>query len=311
MSEQRVDNVNGPLSAFVLISALGGVRGLRWAWGRRRIGGTMRTTGDLANLILVSERFVGFVNRSDTSTVHRFISAIRRGEYDDITTLRLVAGQGIDDDDLTEIRLALRERGLLDRVLLNPGTARPEPARLVHKEDNDNVMIAGLRVTGDGGYEATLRLTDRNELLLDHVAGGHVPGMVLIEASRQMILAVTERYILPTLPAKQWGFLLCGLNTTFERYAFPVDAGIRLELEALPGTTPTRPMFEVVVTIRQAGQVVTQCRAEYRLHDSRVLARQEDAIAAQVIDDVCVSAGVITEPALGLDVERTPVMADV
>lgn len=276
----------------------------------------MRTTGDLANLILVSERFVGFVNRTDTSTVHRFIAAVRRGEYDDIATLRLLPGQGIDDDDLTEIRRTLRERGLLDRVLLHPGAAQPEPARLVHKEDNDNVMIAGLCVTGDGGYEATLRLTDRNELLLDHVAGRHVPGMVLIEASRQMILAVTERYILPTLPAKQWGFLLCGLNTTFERYAFPVDAGIRLELEELPGCTPKRPMFEVVVTIRQAGQVVTECRAEYRLHDSRVLARQEDAIAAQVIDDVCVAAGVLTEPrpAVSLDVEpvdRTPVLADV
>ena len=54
---------------------------------------------------------------------------------------------------------------------------------------------------------------------------------------------------------------------------------------------------------------------EYRLRDSRVLARQEDAIAAQVIDDVCVSAGVITESgqARSLDVEpvdRTPVMAD-
>ena len=267
-------------------------------------------------MILVSERFVGFVNRSDISTVHRFIAAVRRGEYDNIAGLRLLPGQGVDEDDLTEIRRTLRERGLLDRVRVQAVPARPEPARLVHKEDDDNVMIAGLRVAGDGGYEATLRLTDRNELLLDHVAGGHVPGMVLIEASRQMILAVTERYILPTLPSKQWGFLLCGLNTSFERYAFPVDAAIRLELDALPGCTPTRPMFEVVVTIRQAGQVVTECHAEYRLHDSRVLARQEDTIAAQVIDDVCVTAGVIAESEHQLSVaiepaERTPVMADV
>lgn len=45
-------------------------------------------------------------------------------------------------------------------------------------------------------FESHLMLNDRCAEMSDHVTGQHLQGMILIEAARQMTLAVTEMYFI-------------------------------------------------------------------------------------------------------------------
>ena len=127
----------------------------------------------------------------------------------------------------------------------------PVPAPLrhseVHKRNPENVLIAGLRKVEDHLFRATLRISDRQEMVLDHTTGSHVTGMVITEAVRQMSIAVGERYLLtPSGPAHR--FIINSLQTTFHKFLLPLPTRLDYTLEELKRKGPDRLRFRVGAT---------------------------------------------------------------
>jgi hypothetical protein len=64
-------------------------------------------------------------------------------------------------------------------------------------------MLSLPRRVSESCFEADVLVDDAGEHMSDHVSGQHLPGMVLIEAARQMILAVTEEFFSESLPGQR------------------------------------------------------------------------------------------------------------
>jgi len=236
----------------------------------------------LPTLVLVGERFTAFAVTEGVQTVNRFIASVRAGQHDVAGGMVIRAGQGIDGTDLSNVRDALTVRGLLGRFQL-PSESNTVPPTSVHKHREANVLIADLHRAADNRYTARLRLADDNELIVDHLTGTHIQGMVLIEAARQMMLAVTEEFVRPAMPKRDWVYVMSTLDTRFERCVFPVGVDLELTFTPVPGRGAGRPSFDATVTISQAGVVAAVSRSEYRLFDRRALKRIEQQQAAAAI----------------------------
>ncbi|GGS24323.1 MULTISPECIES: AfsA-related hotdog domain-containing protein [Actinokineospora] len=227
---------------------------------------------------LVGERFSAFAANDGVATVNRFIGNIRGGLYDDLPhPVRLGAGQGVDASDWEVVAAELARRGLLSGFHL-PAVPVVVPADLVHKRSQENVMLADARRRGPSRLAARLNLSDMNELVLDHVTGQHVAGMVLIEAARQLMHLANHELV---VDGDAHSFVLCSLAAGFEGYVFPLGVDLECALTRLDTSKPARQDYSAEVLISQGGQTRARVRAEYQIVRTRSLTRQEAMLAAK------------------------------
>lgn len=104
---------------------------------------------------------------------------------------------------------------------------RKEDKANVHKQYETNVMITIPEKLNDITYMGNLLLDNECIELSDHVTGKHISGMILIEAARQMMLATSERYFLPTSLCKNSYFVLNNINIKFLNFLFPLEVCIK------------------------------------------------------------------------------------
>lgn len=228
---------------------------------------------------LVGERFAAFAANDGVATVNRFIGNIRGGLYDDLPQpVRLGVGQGVDASDWEVVAAELSRRGLLTRFRM-PAVPVPVAADLVHKRAAENVMLADARRRGPMRLAARLSLSDMNEMILDHVTGQHVAGMVLIEAARQLIELTNHEFIVHD---DAHSFVLCSLAAHFEGYVFPLVVDLECALTIVDASKPARREFSAEVVVSQGGQTRAKVRVDYQIVRTRSLARQEGMLAAKV-----------------------------
>lgn len=244
-----------------------------------------RPPGPRDLLFVTGDRLAPTPPRPDIVGVGTLVAALRAGHYRSELP-DLVPGQG----------MGVHERDWLRDEVVRAG--HPAPARLLrppppppvtrgesHKHRPENVLVAGLGQREPDLYEAELRIDDRNELLLDHSAGQHVAGMVAMEAGRQMILAVTERYFLASAEGDH-RFALQGWESTFTRFLLPLPAAIRYRIEHSDLTDPEQLRFRGGVEIVQAGEsAVSQLVTLTVFRAGRLAAlerRQADATVARL-----------------------------
>ncbi|MBD2810814.1 hypothetical protein ID853_07945 [Xenorhabdus sp. Vera] len=83
--------------------------------------------------------------------------------------------------------------------------------RITHKHKRKNVLISKTIKTGDTSYQCHLLIDDDCAEMADHVTGQHIQGMVLLEACRQMINSVSERFLIKT--GRNKSFVLHTMNS--------------------------------------------------------------------------------------------------
>jgi hypothetical protein len=99
-----------------------------------------------------------------------------------------------------------------------PGSGRERlDRRLVHKAREENVFVSRIEPTGrePGQYLALLDIDPRHAFFFEHEQD-HVPGLMLMEAGRQVGMAVTHLFYDVPLEA---AFVLGLLEVNFTRFA--------------------------------------------------------------------------------------------
>ncbi|MFE9613518.1 AfsA-related hotdog domain-containing protein [Streptomyces sp. NPDC006012] len=163
----------------------------------------------------------------------------------------LVPGQGIEVHERETIRAKLRRRGLPESMLMDVPLPAPLRPCEVHKHRPENVLIAGLHKVEDDLFRATLRISDKQEMILDHTTGSHVTGMVITEAVRQISVAVAERDLLtPSGTARR--FIMNSLQTVFHKFLLPLPTRLEYRLEELRRKGPDRLRFRGRCDLLQA-----------------------------------------------------------
>jgi hypothetical protein len=219
---------------------------------------------------IVGDRFGAFAGHDGVQTVTGFVRALPsfaagRG------VLRARLGQGVGEYERAYLSEAIGRHGLWDRVRVTDDRPAVAGRELVHKHRSANVVLEDVQATGGDGFRAGLRVTGDNELLQDHQSGGHVPGILVVEAARQMILAAMElRYFRRPRGERhpgEWTMVWDHVEVRFLSFLFPLPATVDCELvDPLPARMVAdriRCTGRVVVTQagREAASALITCTA--------------------------------------------------
>ncbi|WP_306366893.1 AfsA-related hotdog domain-containing protein [Nocardiopsis sp. CC223A] len=235
-------------------------------------------------LYVVGDRFAGFAAHDDVRTLGGLSAEIRAGAYDDLY-LELRGGQGMGAYEWRYLEEQMNRRGIRERVVVHHSRPTPAHRAEAHKHREPNVLVANLGRRDDQLFEATMRLHGDNELLLDHQTGLHVQGMVAVEASRQMFLAVTERYYTADEPVSRY-FVIESIATDFENFLFPMQARILYLIQSAELEDPERLRFTARIDIEQAGRRCTRTEVAFTAFDAERLKEIERRRAARALDHV-------------------------
>lgn len=192
----------------------------------------------MKSILVVGDKFKRF--SEDKEDVMTLSELTRRAWQDSLPReCDIWLGQGVEHDRLFGVLAAMEKRAPVDGIrIANPqqmlDQADPSHQASVHKARRENILITRPQRTSNQTFEAWLSLQDSGELLGDHVTGQHVQGMLLIEAARQMMLAVSERYLLGQDEDTRYYFVLNSVNTDYMQFAFPIPTRIEHEITSLP-----------------------------------------------------------------------------
>ena len=203
---------------------------------------------------------------------------------------RRMAGQGDGSPDLAifgqgmrhEATVALHSEAGHLPVAIVP-IQEPAPLAITHKREVHHVLISAPRKIGPQLYSMDLIVDDTMDRLTDHVTGQHIGGMLLIEASRQAAIAVTELEHLASRPDRH-GFIWSGLRVEFTRFCFPLPTEIHVALEERTVGDPSRPLYVASVEMLQAGQPIARMQMDFELLKSTTIERIEAKAAARAVE---------------------------
>lgn len=225
-------------------------------------------------LLVVGEKFAAMANGSTVETVAQLVTwpAGRLA-----AARRLVVGQGVGPHGLASIRQAIARCSPGRAPVLVEHVSRRADRALVHKRCPHNVVITPPEPCAPDTFSAQLVIDDRCAELADHTTGVHVQGMVLIEAARQMFIAVSgqvcERAGYESAGAQH---LLREVQASFSGFVYPLPTTVRLSIGATRHLTRAA-LLVAAVTVRfeQGGQVCASIRCKAVSRDGVELARLE------------------------------------
>ncbi|MFP2929959.1 AfsA-related hotdog domain-containing protein [Pyxidicoccus sp. 3LG] len=226
---------------------------------------------------MVGDGFAGFASENpDVITISELERRLASGGLQE--ELTLTEGQGIS----RERRRHLRECVARAQPRLHLQSL-PEPAgpKLVHKRAPENVMISIPERVGEDLYHACLVVDDRCAEMSDHTTGQHLQGMLLMEAGRQMSLAVTEHYFLQQKPGRSNFFVINRFELEYLKFAFPV----RTEMECQLRWAGRRRLSsnDVRIALFQGGECIADGCATFATYDASMLRTFEAAKARELL----------------------------
>lgn len=211
-------------------------------------------------LLVVGDKFANYVKGKEAVTLSqlRGLLSLSIPLPNQGVTL-LVPGQGLGDESVAELlkeAAASPNLAFFDFSLWHNLPRRAARA-ITHKHFPANTLISEPRQLAEDLFELHLMIDEDCELMNDHQSGQHVQGMILIEAARQVIVAVTEAYLLPK-NGIEYAFVLNNLSVSYSHYTFPVGAVMRCTILEKSVDNPKRLSFESEIVVEQCGQVVSR-----------------------------------------------------
>ena len=246
------------------------------------------------HVVLVADRFAQFADGEGVLTVSQFRDLVPAGASGEDRAV--CVGQGIERSDIESLTAAGVINGRAGPRLVDPGamSVRPVSPATVHKRRAENVLLAGLRPPSRSQCSAYLRIHKDNELLMDHQTGRHLPGMVIIEALRQICTAQFETVYRFDLPPTEYAGLWNRIDVGFENFLFPLSAEVSSEITEFDLSRRTNLRFRATAAVRQCGSVVASADIEYSMvpwERMEVLERLKATRAARVALAGCLERG--------------------
>jgi hypothetical protein len=236
---------------------------------------------------VVGNKFGEFAANNGVVTVGELEGLLRSQERGRLPAdVKLVPGQGLREADMQRIRHeALQARDAAGVIDIELGPVRASRL-LTHKYHLQNSIVSVPQQVGADVFESALLLDERSELMSDHQTGQHIQGMVLVEAARQMFLAVTEEYFIGYDDATRYYFVINSMDVTFQAFVFPVEATLRYEILEKKIDNRARMFFRVVIAVNQAGRCATRIAYEFTAFHAQRIETKEREQAVAVLSSV-------------------------
>lgn len=236
-------------------------------------------------IILVADKFINFTTDKKVVTVSQLHAMLSLPEHIVPGPVKVVLGQGVSDTDIECLHKCVNELDISQRRWdITELSKLPERAKphLSHKRTPCNTLIGTPWQLGDGRYRMELCIDENSELMADHQTGQHVQGMILIEASRQAFLAVTESFYLKEKKENVY-FVINSINTDFIGFVFPIRSHIDYRVVS-KDINDRRQKFMVEAEVVQGSEVRVRTEFSFIVYPNRVISEREAALARDAVD---------------------------
>lgn len=230
-------------------------------------------------LILVGNKFKNFsIDKKGVLTPSEFLERIRETPDIPNCTFTLMIGQGVSDRQIHILKIALQKTSHRLNILNDCGKERSNRV-LTHKHKIKNRMISIPSKINRNTYESYLILDDRCAEMSDHITGQHVQGMILIEAARQMTLAVTEHFFITEGNRKDIHFVTNELSIKFLEFIFPCEIKLIYHILDFKEKLRTNMRFKVQIDFYQEDIVKTRLIYDFSTYSKHYLIATEQMLA--------------------------------
>ncbi|MFB9466132.1 AfsA-related hotdog domain-containing protein [Streptomyces cinereospinus] len=259
---------------------------------------TRRTEAEPDTLFLVGDVFAEFVRYEGVMTVSQLTRQIRKGAFAGATGATSVTlGQGVSQFDVQFVRDTLARRGLTDVVVIDDQALRDRAGReIAHKHRPENVLISLPRRTGPASFESDLLVDSGNEMMSDHLTGQHVQGMLVMEAGRQMFIAVAEQHYLQSEAVGDSYFVIDTFATRYRNFLFPLPATVRCKVLSHRSPHRTRTTFSCELAVLQGGYETAVMEVRFTAFDTQVSHAKETRAAERSLKDAAAILAAAKEP---------------
>lgn len=121
-----------------------------------------------------------------------------------------------------------------------------------------------------------LLIDERCELMADHQTGQHIQGMLLVEASRQAFIGVTEEFIYQQESGRY--YVINSMAINFASFLFPLPALVHFEfLEK--DINDRRGRFKAQVRVTQHQTLCATMDVSFTVYPSTLIAEKEKSLA--------------------------------
>jgi hypothetical protein len=232
----------------------------------------------MSKYVVVGDRMVDFTENENVITV----STAEKMIEDEHTpgNVRLHLGQGVSVG-CVERMISMANRFKKTNILAFSHVNKAG-RNLVHKHNPRNSMLGMPQHIGPNLYSADVFLDDECAEMTDHLTGQHVQGMVLVEACRQMLLAVTEEFYLRD-DVKSSFFVLNQMNTEFKQFVFPVAISLLYEVAEHQVGKNGSHRFSVTISVIQNEQVCCVVTASFSTYFNDFILPKEKGLAVEAV----------------------------
>lgn len=253
---------------------------------------------NIVDFYIIGNRFVNFSDNKIVLTVDQFFHMAKLVQYkNQFFGYRLRAGQGLTDQDDQAIVRFIKENKLEDKFVcghsLFPSLRASKD--ITHKHQDKNTVISNPIKLSEECYESYLMVDENCAEVSDHLTGQHIQGAVLMEAARQMTLAVTEKFFIEDDYRNQVSFISNSVQTNFHHYVFPLEIKIRYEIKKRRGFVKQNSQFVVLVTFLQNDNPVSEVTYDFSVLNKAYIYKKEQEAAQSVIWQ-SIGMGVWDEP---------------
>lgn len=234
-------------------------------------------------IIIIGNRLIEFANNKNIFSFDQFsyLLSIESKLLNSQNHYLVNIGQGLNDQQINHIQEKIIQLDLSHRFHLTGALSHAIRANsdLTHKIKSQNSMISEPYRLSPSEFKSYLLLDESCAEMSDHITGQHIQGMVLIEASRQMVNSVSEKFLISDKNTVRKGFVLNSISSTFFEYVFPLEVELVFTLDKLRKGLGDNFKAEASIAVYQHEKIMMQIQVVFSVMDKATLLNIESKMA--------------------------------
>lgn len=235
------------------------------------------------NVMVIGNRLHEFANNKNILIFDQFshLLSIESKLLNSQNNYLVTIGQGLNSQQINDIKEKIEQLNLSHRFHLAGELAHAIRAssELTHKLKSENSMISEPHRLSASTFKSYLLLDEACAEMSDHITGQHIQGMVLLEASRQMVNSVAEKYLISDKNTARKGFVLNSINSTFFEYVFPLEVELIFTLDNIRNGLNNDFKAEASISVYQHEEIMLEINVIFSVMDKKTLLNIESKMA--------------------------------
>lgn len=228
--------------------------------------------------IVVGNKFSDYALNEGVLTINDLLNDLKSKEKARALAGEYILGQGVNyelaEEALFLYDLHCRDNKNLDISELSNAMLKN---KRTHKEKSCNTIIGLAQKINEMTYSLPLLVDDGCELLQDHQTGQHIQGIMIVEAFRQAMVAITEEFFAIDSGIKST-IVVSYINTIYKGFLFPLPATILFKIVEMTGSGKKINLL-VNLEVLQNDVLCAQCECHYVVCSSNIMNRSEERMA--------------------------------